>query len=86
MYAFKTAEKAANRMISRGRRAIFCSEATANIKRFPDSSIFAMGMFTMRSLLQSLQRGLSPFRIHVAYIVMSGAVLKGPPNKILKIK
>ena len=75
--AFTVAQEASKRMIAAKRGAIFFTGATASIKGFPGSSIFAMGKFAIRGLAQSLYRELSPLGIHVAHFVIDGAVEKG---------
>ncbi len=74
--AFVTAQEAAKRMIPKKKGAIFFTGATASIKGFPESSVFAMGKFALRGLAQSLYRELSPLGIHIAHFIIDGAVKK----------
>jgi NAD(P)-dependent dehydrogenase (short-subunit alcohol dehydrogenase family) len=74
--ALVTAQEAARRMVPRGRGAIFFTGATAGMKGFARSSVFAMGKFAVRGLAQSLARELSPAGIHVVHFVIDGAVTK----------
>jgi NAD(P)-dependent dehydrogenase (short-subunit alcohol dehydrogenase family) len=61
-------------MLPRGRGSIFFTRATADIKDFARSSVFAMGKLAVRGLAQSLARELSPAGIHVVHFVIDGAV------------
>ncbi len=72
--ALATAQEAARRMLPRGRGAIFFTGATAGLKGFARSSVFAMGKFALRGLAQSLARELSPAGIHVVHFVIDGGV------------
>lgn len=74
MGAFVTAQEAAKRMIPKKRGAIFFTGATASVKAFPKSSVFAMGKFAVRGLAQSLAKELGPEGIHVAHFIIDGAV------------
>ena len=75
--ALVTAQEAARRMLPRGRGSIFFTGATAGVKGFARSSVFAMGKFAMRGLAQSLARELAPAGIHVVHFVIDGAVTRG---------
>ena len=75
--ALVTAQEAARRMLPRGRGAIFFTGATAGVKGFARSSVFAMGKFAVRGLAQSLARELGPAGIHVVHFVIDGAVVQG---------
>ncbi len=72
--AFLAAQQAARRMLPTGRGAILFTGATAGVKGFAQSSVFAMGKFAMRGLAQSLARELSPQGIHVAHFVIDGGI------------
>lgn len=72
--AFLAAQQAARRMLPAGRGAILFTGATAGVKGFALSSVFAMGKFAMRGLAQSLARELSPQGIHVAHFVIDGGI------------
>lgn len=72
--ALATAQEAARRMLPRGRGSIFFTGATAGVKGFPRSSVFAMGKFALRGLAQSLARELGPQGIHVVHFVIDGGV------------
>jgi|NGEPerStandDraft_6_1074524.scaffolds.fasta_scaffold362338_1 glucose/arabinose dehydrogenase len=60
-------------MLPRGSGSIFFTGATAGVKGFARSSVFAMGKFALRGLAQSLARELGPAGIHVVHFVMAGA-------------
>ncbi len=72
--ALATAQEAARRMIPKGRGALFFTGATAGVKGFARSSVFAMGKFALRGLAQSLAKELGPAGIHVVHFVIDGAV------------
>ncbi len=72
--ALATAQEAARRMLPQGRGAIFFTGATAGVKGFARSSVFAMGKFALRGLAQSLARELAPSGIHVVHFVIDGSV------------
>lgn len=74
--ALVTAQEAARRMLPKGHGSIFFTGATAGIKGFARSSVFAMGKFAVRGLAQSLARELGPAGIHVVHFVIDGAVVK----------
>jgi NAD(P)-dependent dehydrogenase (short-subunit alcohol dehydrogenase family) len=73
---FLATQQAARRMVPKGRGAILLTGATASLKGFARSSAFAMGKFALRGLAQSAARELGPKGIHVAHIVIDGAVRK----------
>ena len=75
--ALVTAQEAARRMLPRGSGCIFFTGATAGVKGFARSSVFAMGKFAVRGLAQSLARELGPAGIHVVHFVIDGAVVQG---------
>jgi NAD(P)-dependent dehydrogenase (short-subunit alcohol dehydrogenase family) len=74
--ALVTAQEAARRMLPRGRGALLFTGATAGIKGFARSSVFAMGKFALRGLAQSLARELGPQGIHVVHFVIDGGVVQ----------
>ncbi len=75
--ALVTAQEAARRMLPQGRGSIFFTGATAGVKGFARSAVFAMGKFALRGLAQSLARELGPAGIHVVHFVIDGAVAQG---------
>ncbi|MEE2773767.1 MAG: SDR family NAD(P)-dependent oxidoreductase [Pseudomonadota bacterium] len=74
MGAFYVAQQAAIRMTRAGSGSIFFTGATAGIKGFANSSVFAMGKFSLRGLAQSLARELHPQNIHVGHFVIDGKI------------
>ena len=75
--ALVTAQEAARRMLPRGRGTLLFTGATAGVKGFARSSVFAMGKFAVRGLAQSLARELGPAGIHVVHFVIDGGVVRG---------
>jgi NAD(P)-dependent dehydrogenase (short-subunit alcohol dehydrogenase family) len=75
--ALVTAQEAARRMLPKGGGSIFFTGATASMKGFARSSVFAMGKFAVRGLAQSLARELGPAGIHVVHFVIDGSVVQG---------
>ena len=72
--AFLVAQQASKRMLSRGSGSIFFTGASAGIKGFANSAVFAMGKFGLRGLAQSLARELHPKNIHVGHFVIDGGI------------
>ncbi len=71
---FLVVQQAARRLLPLGKGAILLTGATASVKGFPLSSIFAMGKFALRGLAQSAAREFAPRGIHVAHFVIDGGV------------
>ena len=71
---FLVAQAAARRMLPHRHGAILLTGASASVKGFPGSSPFAMGKFALRGLGQSLARELQPQGIHVAHVIVDGAI------------
>ena len=71
---FLVAQQAARRMIKKGEGNIFFTSASAAVKGFPLSSVFAMGKFGLRGLAQSLARELHPQNIHVGHFIIDGGI------------
>jgi len=74
--ALVTAQEAARRMLPQGSGSILFTGATAGVKGFARSSVFAMGKFALRGLAQSLARELAPAGIHVVHFVIDGGVVQ----------
>ena len=72
--AFLVAQQAAKRMLKRGSGSIFFTGASAGVKGFANSAVFAMGKFGLRGLAQSLARELHPKNIHVGHFVIDGGI------------
>tara|TARA_B100001123_G_C15238935_1_gene998302 strand:- start:576 stop:1247 length:672 start_codon:yes stop_codon:yes gene_type:complete len=76
--AFIVSQEAAKRMLKRKSGSIFFTGASAGVKGFPNSSVFAMGKFGLRGLAQSLARELHPQNIHIGHFVIDGAINDEP--------
>ena len=72
--AFLVAQQAAKRMLKRGSGSIFFTGASAGVKGFANSSVFAMGKFGLRGLAQALARELHPKNIHIGHFVIDGGI------------
>ena len=71
---FLVAQQAAKRMLKKKRGSIFFTGATASVKGFAKSSVFAMGKFGLRGLAQSLARELHPQNIHIGHFIIDGGI------------
>jgi NAD(P)-dependent dehydrogenase (short-subunit alcohol dehydrogenase family) len=71
---FLVVQQAAKRMLPHGKGAILLTGASASVKGYARSAIFAMGKFALRGLAQSTARELAPQGIHVAHFVIDGGV------------
>ena len=71
---FLVAQQAAKRMLKKKCGSIFFTGATASIKGFSKSSVFAMGKFGLRGLAQSLARELHPQNIHIGHFIIDGGI------------
>jgi len=71
---FLVAQAAARRMLPHRHGAVLLTGASASVKGFAGSAPFAMGKFALRGLGQSLARELQPQGIHVAHVVIDGAI------------
>jgi len=78
--AFLVAQQAARRMEKRGNGSIFFTGASAGVKGFANSSVFAMGKFGLRGLAQSLSRELHPKNIHIGHFVIDGGISQEAVN------
>jgi short-subunit dehydrogenase len=72
--AVLVAQQAATRMLERGTGSLFFTGASAGVKGYPNSSVFAMGKFGLRGLCQSLARELHPQGIHIGHFVIDGGI------------
>ena len=71
---FITAREAARRMRPRGRGTIIFTGATASLRGSAGFAGFAGGKFALRSLAQAMARELGPKGIHVAHVIIDGAI------------
>ncbi len=72
--ALLVAQQAARRMLAQGRGCLLFTGASASVKGFAQSSVFAMGKFAQRGLAQALARELAPQGVHVAHVVIDGGI------------
>ena len=71
---FLTGREAARTMVPRGRGSILFTGATASMRGSEGFSAFAAAKAGLRMLAQSAARELGPKGIHVAHIVVDGAI------------
>ncbi len=71
---FLMGREAAKRMLPRGAGTILFTGATASLRGGAGFSAFAGAKHALRALAQSLARELGPKNIHVAHIVIDGAI------------
>jgi NAD(P)-dependent dehydrogenase (short-subunit alcohol dehydrogenase family) len=71
---FLNAREVAKRMVVRGRGTIIFTGATASLRGSVDFAAFAGAKQALRALAQSMARELGPRNIHVAHVVIDGAI------------
>ena len=71
---FLTGREAARVMAPRGRGTILFTGATASLRGAAGFSAFAAAKAGLRAVAQSMARELSPRGIHVAHVVVDGAI------------
>ena len=71
---FLNAQAAARRMVQRGRGTILFTGATAALRGAAGFAAFAGAKHALRALAQSMARELGPQGIHVAHVVVDGAI------------
>jgi NAD(P)-dependent dehydrogenase (short-subunit alcohol dehydrogenase family) len=71
---FLTSREAARGMIERGRGTMLFTGATASVRGGAGFAAFAGAKHALRALAQSLARELGPKGIHVAHVVIDGAI------------
>ena len=79
---FVVAQAAAQRMLPHGAGTILLTGASASVKGYPQSAVFAMGKFALRGLAQSMARELAPKGIHVAHFVIDGGVRNDEKGRV----
>jgi len=79
---FLVAQAAAQRMLPQGDGTILLTGASASVKGYPQSPVFAMGKFALRGLAQSIARELAPKGIHVAHFVIDGGVRNAEKGRV----
>lgn len=71
---FLCGREAAKRMLPRKKGTIIFTGATASLRGGKNYSAFAGAKFALRALAQSMARELGPNNIHVAHVVIDGAI------------
>jgi NAD(P)-dependent dehydrogenase (short-subunit alcohol dehydrogenase family) len=71
---FLTAREAAKAMVPRAAGTMLFTGATASIRGGRGFSAFAGGKHAVRALAQSMARELMPQNIHVAHVIVDGAI------------
>ena len=71
---FLAGREAANVMVPRGRGSILFTGATASVRGRDGFAAFAAAKHGLRAVAQSMARELGPQGIHVAHVVIDGAV------------
>jgi NAD(P)-dependent dehydrogenase (short-subunit alcohol dehydrogenase family) len=71
---FLTGREAARYMVPRGRGTILFTGATASVRGGAGYAAFAAAKFGLRAVAQSMARELAPKNIHVAHLIIDGAV------------
>ncbi|MBT9506701.1 MAG: SDR family oxidoreductase [Rhodoferax sp.] len=71
---FLNAQQAARRMVARGKGTILFTGATAALRGAANFAAFAGAKHALRALAQSMARELGPKNIHVAFVVVDGAI------------
>ena len=72
--AFLVGREVAKRMVARQRGTIIFTGATAGLRGSANFAAFSGAKFALRSLSQSMARELGPKNIHVAHVVVDGAI------------
>jgi NAD(P)-dependent dehydrogenase (short-subunit alcohol dehydrogenase family) len=71
---FLCGREAARRMVARGRGTILFTGATASLRGGANFAAFAGAKHALRALAQSMARELGPRGVHVAHVVVDGAI------------
>lgn len=71
---FLTSQAVARRMVPRQRGTILFTGATAALRGAANFAAFATAKHGLRALAQSMARELGPMNIHVAHVVIDGAI------------
>ena len=71
---FLSSQAVARRMVKRGRGTILFTGATAGLRGASHFAAFAGAKHGIRALAQSMARELGPLNIHVAHVVVDGAI------------
>lgn len=79
---FLVGQQAAKRMVPRGKGAILFTGASASVKGYPHSTVFAMGKHGLRGLASAMGRELAPQGVHVCHFVIDGGVRNAAKGRI----
>ena len=71
---FLMGREVSKRMLDRGRGTIIFTGATASVRGASGFSAFASAKHALRALAQSMARELGPKNIHVAHVIIDGAI------------
>jgi NAD(P)-dependent dehydrogenase (short-subunit alcohol dehydrogenase family) len=71
---FLNGREVAKRMVTRGRGTILFTGATASLRGSARFAAFAGAKHALRALAESMARELGPLGIHVAHVVVDGAI------------
>jgi NAD(P)-dependent dehydrogenase (short-subunit alcohol dehydrogenase family) len=71
---FLTGREAAHYMVPRGRGTILFTGATASVRGGSGFAAFAAAKFGLRAVAQSMARELAQKNIHVAHLIIDGAI------------
>jgi NAD(P)-dependent dehydrogenase (short-subunit alcohol dehydrogenase family) len=71
---FLMGREVARRMVPRGRGTIFYTGATASLRGREHFAAFAGAKHALRALAQSMAKELGPKGIHVAHVIIDGAI------------
>jgi len=82
---FLVAQAAVRSMLPLGRGSLLFTGASASVKGYAESATFAMGKFALRGLAQSLARELGPKGLHVAHVIIDGAIGRAGANEAGKL-
>lgn len=72
--AFLAGREVAKRMVARGHGTILFTGATASVRGAANFAAFSGAKHALRALAQSMARELGPKNIHVAHIIVDGAI------------
>jgi short-subunit dehydrogenase len=71
---FLNAREVAKRMVTRGRGTVLFTGATASLRGGAGFAAFSGAKMALRALAQSMARELGPQGVHVAHVVIDGAI------------
>src|SRR6185369_11816144 len=71
---FLMGREVARRMVPRGRGSILYTGATASVRGAANFAAFSGAKHALRALAQSMARELGPGGIHVAHVIIDGAI------------